>query len=164
MNKSFIICTLAIGLTLFSVNAQAQEFKAGLGAGYGTQIESIAVQGGIIAGFTDQFRVAADFKYFFPDYPSGGHNYFWEINSNLHYILLAQLSTKIYGLAGINFAHQNVDTPQKKSLNTNNTEIGLNLGVGAEYGLGFVSLFGEAKYAVSNYDQFDISAGLRFGL
>ncbi|TYP95148.1 Outer membrane protein beta-barrel domain-containing protein [Fodinibius salinus] len=157
MKKLLTVSLLIVGIGLFfNNNAQAQDFKVGLGATYGTQIEAIGIQGGAVAGFSDQFRGAVDFKFFFPD-----NTDFWELNANLHYLFVSKASTSVYALAGLNYAKQSVSN---QFVTVSNSEIGLNLGAGAEFGIGVGSFFTEAKYAVSNFDQFDISAGLRFGL
>jgi len=158
LKTTFIICGLLLS---FSFNTQAQDIKVGGGLTYGTQVESIGIEGGAILGFTDKIRGAADLKIFFPDSPSGVDNSFWEINANANYMFFSAPTTNVYGLAGLNYATQKVSGG---GFTVSNSEAGLNLGGGAEFGVGFGTIFTELKYVLSNYDQLDLSAGVRFGL
>jgi opacity protein-like surface antigen len=74
---------------------------------------------------------------------------------------LEEETTTVYGLAGLNYATQKVTV-----LNTDvsNSELGFNLGGGAEFGVGFGSIYLEAKYALSTFDQLAVSGGVRFSL
>lgn len=162
MKKVIKITGIVFSLILFySVNSYAQDVKVGAEVGYGTQIESIGIGAGAVLGFTEKIRGAADLEIFFPDSPNGVDNSFWELNANVHYMFFNKANADIYGLAGLNYATQKVSYG---GYSASNSEAGLNLGAGAEIGMGFGALFAEAKYAVSNYDQFDLNAGIRFGL
>jgi len=155
-----ITCILFSLILFYNSNTYAQDVKVGAELGYGTQIESIGIGAGAVLGLTDNIRGAADLKIFFPDSPSGVTNSFWELNANIHYLFLKKVNTKVYGLAGLNYATQKASSG---GYSISNSEAGLNLGGGAEFGMGFGALFAEVKYALSNYDQFDLNAGLRFG-
>jgi hypothetical protein len=162
MKRIIKLSILTFGLFfIYSSTLQAQDFKLGGGLVYGTEVESIGIEVGAVAGLTGDFRGAADFKYFFPDSPSGVDNTLWELNANVHYALFSQANAKVYGLAGLNYISQEVSGG---GITVSDSEAGLNLGGGAEFGLGFASLYAELKYAISDWDQLDLSAGLRFGL
>ncbi|MEL7834726.1 hypothetical protein [Fodinibius sp. Rm-B-1B1-1] len=160
MKKLLTLGCLILGMIFFSNSnayAQAETFKAGGGLAFGSEVEAIGIQAGAVYGFTDEINGAADFIIFFPD------NYdWWELNVNGHYNFMAEDGVRLYGLAGLNYANLSVDLGQFGS--TSDSEIGLNLGGGAEYGLDFANLYGELKYVLGNADQLGISAGLRFDL
>ncbi len=126
-----------------------------------TEIEAIGVQVNGVYGFTDEIRGAADFTFFFPDQPSGGDYTFWTLNANVHYLFMSEENTNVYGLGGLNYASQEVSGG---GFSTSSSEVGLNLGGGAEFGVDFGDIFVEAKYVISDFDQLVLGAGLRFGL
>lgn len=159
MKKILSISTLVIALALFAnTDAFAQEgqFKAGAGLGYATQVEAMGIQGGVTYGFTDEIAAAANFTYYFADDPVT----FWELNANGHYNFLNEDGTAVYGLAGLNYANQEVDLGQFGSASA--SEVGLNLGAGAEFDVDFAMVYAELKYVIGNFDKLDIAAGLRF--
>ena len=162
MKRLIILASILFGLFMLSATTvQAQEAKLGAGLTYGTEIEAIGIEANGVLGFTENLRGAADVKIFFPDSPSGVDNSFWELNANAHYIFVSKANATVYALGGLNFANQEVSVG---GVSVSSSEVGLNLGGGAEFGLGFATLYTEAKYALSDFDQLDISAGLRFGL
>jgi len=71
-----------------------------------------------------------------------------------------------YVLAGLNIATISVNFDFfGVSESVSNTEIGLNIGGGAELPLGdSMAAFGELKYALASVDELVISAGLKFNL
>lgn len=157
MKKLFGISSLILGiLFVLNTNAMAQnEFSAGGGLAYGTEVEAIGIQGGATYSFTEEFRGAADIIIFFPD------NYdWWELNLNGHYKFLAEEGISVYALAGINYATLSVDFGQLGS--ASDSEVGLNIGGGAEFGVDFAKLYTELKFVLGNADQLALSAGLRF--
>ncbi|MBC7793961.1 MAG: hypothetical protein H7Z43_09645 [Clostridia bacterium] len=101
-----------------------------------------------------------------------------DFNLNGQYVVLAPKDRPflIYGLAGVNFAFlgakvEYFDGVNQRDRNDDAFKGGLNLGVGGEYALDVgeksgpdFSLFGEAKYVVSNADQLVVVAGIRFAL
>lgn len=161
--KRIILSTFILfGLIFFTnINVHAQDAKLGAGLAYGTEIEAIGIEAGGVLGFNDSFRGAADVKIFFPDSPSGVDNSFWELNANAHYIFLSEANATVYALGGLNYATQEVSGG---GVSISSSEVGLNLGGGAEFGIGFGTIYAELKYAISDFDQLDLSAGLRFGL
>lgn len=159
MKKLLAIGFLVLGfIFLNNTNAQAQTgLDLGAGLAYGSEVDAIGLQVGAVYNFTQEVSGAADFTYYFPD------NYdFYAFNVNVHYAFFSEANTKVYGLAGFNYATQEFDLGSLGS--ASNSEAGLNLGGGAEFGLAFAKLFGEIKYVVSDYDQLALAAGLRFGL
>ena len=63
----------------------------------------------------------------------------------------------IYGIGGLN-----ITTLELIGADDSETELGVNLGIGGEYHLENLSLFGELKYVASDFDQVVLGAGVRF--
>lgn len=152
--------TIKIALVLFgiifaySTSTQAQDIKAGGGLAYGSEVEAIGIQVGGVYNITEEVSGAADLIIFFPD------NYdWWTLNINGHYEFHDENNMRVYGLAGLNYATWEFDSGQGSF---SNSELGLNLGGGAEMGLDFANIYGELKYILGDADQLVISAGLRF--
>lgn len=173
--KKIILAAVAAFILISVQNSNAQ---IGLGAGlaYGTEIETIGIQVGGTYLINENFRVAADIIYFFPK-TEGDSDFevefkWFEFNANVHYIFFEDESMNAYGLAGINYASLTIETPSITipGLGTigggsaTESEIGLNLGIGAMLDLDFAWLYGEVKYNVSDFDQLVIAVGLRFAL
>ncbi|WP_138429730.1 outer membrane protein [Fodinibius saliphilus] len=166
MKKLLTLGCLILGVLFFSnTNTYAQDFKAGGGLAYGTEIESIGIQAGAVVGFNESFRGAADFVYFFGKEENGVDTSWWELNANVHYVFLSEATTTVYALGGLNYATVEATVSSGGfTASASNSEVGLNLGGGAEFGLGFADLYTELKYVLGDADQLGISAGLRFGL
>lgn len=111
--------------------------------------------------FTPEISGAADFAIYFPE------NFdWWELNANVHYDFLAEDGMKVYGLGGLNYATMSfsVDFGEFGSASGSNSEVGLNLGGGAEFDVDFANVYTELKYVLGNADQLALSAGLRFNI
>lgn len=159
MKKLITYSCLILGMLFFSnSNALAQsDFKAGGGLAFGSEAEAIGIQVGGVYNINEQFNAAADFIIFFPDNID-----WWELNVNGHYSFVAEDGMNVYGLAGLNYSTVSFNFGQFGS--ASNSEIGLNIGGGAEFDVDFANLYTELKYVLGNNDQLAISAGLRFPL
>ncbi len=151
------LLTSAFVLVLaFGIHSTATaQISVGGGLGYGTNIEALGLKVDGVYTINEDFRAGADIIYYFED----SDVTFWELNLNGNYIFTQDESMIIYGLAGINYARQSVSTEWGS---WSNSEVGLNIGAGLEYDLGFATIAPEIKYALSSLDQLVISAGLRF--
>jgi outer membrane immunogenic protein len=173
--KKILLAAVAAFLLISVQNSNAQ---IGLGAGlaYGTEIETIGIQVGGTYLINENFRAAADIIYFFPKSEGDGDfsmdlNWF-EFNANIHYIFFEDESMQAYGLGGLNYARLSIDEPtinipgvgQIGGGSYSESEIGLNLGIGAMLDIDFAWLYGEAKFTISDFDQLSIAVGLRFSL
>jgi outer membrane protein X len=164
MKKIIAISSLFVA-TLFLSNTNAFAQSVGAGLAYGSEVEAIGIQVNGVYGFSDNLRGAADFTLFFPDQPSNGDYSFWTLNANAHYLFMAEGTTNVYGLAGLNYATSEITSnSQFGSFSVSSSEVGLNLGGGAEFGVGFGNIFVEAKYVVSDLDQLVLDGGVRFNL
>ncbi|SNT07185.1 hypothetical protein SAMN05421640_2259 [Ekhidna lutea] len=150
MKKIIFLSFIIIALS-FSTNAQS---RAGVGLAYGSEIENAGI------GFNGEFAASSDINiapslifYFKKNNVS-----WWEINGNINYIF-SENSATIYGIAGLNLTGIKVE-----GIDTN-TELGLNLGIGANFDAGGSAIpFAEAKYVLGDFDQLSLFGGVRFPL
>lgn len=159
MKKLLLTLLLAFGIvTLGNSIAEAQvgEFKLGGGLLYGTEVESVGLQVNGVYRFSEQWAGQADLGIYFPDDNDTGLDSFWEINANAQYLFAIEQDYHFYGLGGLNV------TTAESVFNNTDSELGLNIGAGGEYHLESLSLFGELKYVISDFDQLVIGAGVRF--
>lgn len=170
MKKKFITATLVVACFFIGVqDIQAQggqgTTRLGAGIGFGSEIGSIGI--GIRGDYavTDHILIAPDIMYFFPDKDFGIKFNWFDINLNANYVFgISNPDVTPYALVGFNFALQSVDFPTTDSRRDfDNTEVGFNLGGGADFTSGRVTLFGEIRYALGN-DQLVIGGGAKFPL
>ena len=162
-------------LIVFSVlafqNSQAQFVKAGVGLMFGTEIEQPGLRVDGVYQINDEIRAVADFGFYLQDETEFGQGNtttvtWWELNLNGNYMLTSNEETgfQAYGLAGLNYLNVNVETDsQFGNVSASDSEVGLNVGAGLEYAIGFGDLFAEAKYVLGSADQLNIGGGVRFG-
>lgn len=151
MKKVFVIMLLSVA----AYTAQSQILVGG-GLGYGTGAEELGLN--LRAGylFTENIGAAADFMlYFTPDNVS-----YSEINLNGNYFFSTE-EFRPYALLGLNYSTVSVTLPFFGTVK--NSEIGLNIGAGAQYWLKEnIALFGEARYVLGNADQLVIAVGVGY--
>jgi outer membrane immunogenic protein len=151
-----LISTSALALLPDEAAAQA---RVGAGVVYGTEIEEAGL---LLNGYygLDQvlpgLRVGADFSYYFVSDPAS----FWTLDLNGQYRFLPPGPFGVYALAGLEIARASFEV---LGTDVSNTEVGLNLGIGAEYAVvPNVELFGELKYVIIEGDQAVIAIGGRY--
>jgi opacity protein-like surface antigen len=163
-----ITCILFVAfISLAFSNIASAQISVGGGLAFGTEVEELGIQAGGVYTINEEFRAGADFIYYLTsdDNDFGGNFTWWEFNANGHYLFVTEEDMIVYALAGLNFASFSYDFPGFEGFgggSVSNTEVGLNVGAGLEYGLGFADLYAELKYALSSADQLVLSAGLRF--
>lgn len=170
MKKSTLLLLAALFTVPLCTDANAQFVKAGAGLMYGSEIEQVGLRGDAVYQINDEFRIVGDLGFYFPDKTDfgGGDEMtvrWWELNGNVNYIFYSDEEQNLmaYGLGGLNFLNISVKSDIGGSTSTNSdSEVGLNLGAGIEYGLDFADLFGELKFVVGDADQLNLGAGLRF--
>jgi len=116
---------------------------------------------------TDEIRGNATVNFFFGESVEGiASTNVWTINLDGHYKLIDEDEFGVYALAGLNLATVRVKFEDPTGIFGNfsesSTEVGLNVGGGAELPLDTVIPFAEVKYVISNLDQLVIMAGVRF--
>ena len=138
MKKFFVLSVLFVSL-LLSYNNTYSQHKVGGGFAYGTEIEKLAIQLGAIFDINAPIEIAPDFKYYFTD----EFETFWELNANVHYNLTKDEKNNFFLLGGLNYATRSFEI---FGISGSNSEIGLNIGAGADFNLGGFSLVPEVKY------------------
>lgn len=171
MKKLSLLSFCALFIMLFTQTTNAQGIKVGGGFIYGTDIEELGLQvNGVIDLPVTNLRAAADIGFFFVEDIGDIDSNFWTFNANAHYLFDAIPSATVYGLAGLNFATASVSGDLTipgvgtTSFDDSSTEVGLNVGGGAEFGLGPVDAFTELKYVLGDASQVVFTAGVRLGI
>lgn len=144
---AFIVCMIA------SYDSNAQ--KIGVMLGYGTEVEELGL--GINGEFNinSKVSIAPSFVYWFPKDPVS----WWEFNVNANYYFTKAGSADFYGLAGINLFNAKADGFDGES------EVGLNLGAGANFNIGKSwEPFTEVKFVLGDADQLGLFFGAKFKL
>ena len=146
---AFIVCMTA------AADSSAQ--KLGVFLGFGTEVEELGL--GISGEFNinDKVSIAPSFIYWLPEDPIS----WWEINGNVNYYFATGGSADFYGLAGLNLFGYNYDIDGVDG----GTEVGLNLGAGANFNIGKNwEPFVEAKFVLGDADQLGLFFGAKFKL
>lgn len=152
--KKVLFTLLLAGVISFAASAQTR--VGGLLA-YGSEIESMGIGGVAEFMIKENMGISPSLVFFF-----GNDDYtWWELNGNFNYYFATEGSAQIYGLAGLNFASIGYDND---FYDDSDTEVGLNLGIGANFVTKKDNLlpFVEVKYVVSDADQLCIFAGVKF--
>ena len=151
MKKMLLV--LAV-LAMFGASSLSA-LELGVGFKYGSEIEELGLQVNAVFPITKALRVAPDIAYYFVE----GDTTYMTFNLNLQYCFLAKDAIAVYGLAGLQLAYMDNDFFGSDSA------LGLNLGAGVQYNFtAKVGLFVEAKYTISDWDQFALAFGVRFKL
>ena len=97
--------------------------------------------------------------YYFVDDPLT----FYTIDANLHYGFADFSSGFAYGIGGLQIAIAGVEGFDLRVRNNpSDSDVGLNIGAGAEFKAPFGGVPVEVKYVIGNADQLILSGGLRF--
>lgn len=151
---------------VISLAANAQTRVGGL-LGYGTEIESLALGGVAEFMINDNMGISPQLVFFFGKKENGVKSSMWEINGNFNYYFM-QEEVDLYGIAGLNIASYKVkyDVPGFVGGSASDSEIGLNLGLGANFHVSNDKIlpFAEIKYVISDFDQLAIFGGVKFNL
>ena len=115
-------------------------------------------------------RFAGSFDWFFPDDGRGVDISYWEINLNGHYILSVAPESPVdfYVGGGLNVARISIDYdvdtgPFEFGGSADDTDIGLNLLGGVDFGLGSsLGGFGELRIELGGGEQFVLTGGIVF--
>lgn len=185
MRTLLVVATLLVSAT---ANAAAGEVIVGGGLAFGTDIATPGLQLNGYYAFDRQsklsnLRLGLDIDVFLSNTDDVPPQYklsqSWaDFNTNAQYVFLAPKDRPFlfYGLAGLNFAFVGAKTEyydgiNQRDIDANAFKLGVNLGVGGEYGVDVgerngadFAFFGEAKYVVSDADQFVFTAGVRVAL
>lgn len=162
--KKLFLFAFALVLT----TAVSAQFKVGGGLTIGSQ--AAADESGEKVGlgltlkgdyaFNDQWTISPDFTFFLPSGGDYGDFTLWQLNANAHYYFSSNEQFLFYGLAGLNYSHWKWDYESDYggvAAEWDDSEIGLNLGVGAN----MQQFFGEIKYDTA-FEQIALSVGILF--
>ncbi len=107
----------------------------------------------------EQWSLSPDFTFFLPSGGDYGTFTLWQINGNGHYYFSGTDESQFYALGGLNYSYWKWDYDSEVGLVTewDDSEIGLNLGVGAN----MQQFFGEVKYDTA-FEQLALSVGIMF--
>ncbi|QSE96408.1 outer membrane protein [Fulvivirga lutea] len=154
MKKTFL---LALFLTI-AISSMSQR-RIGGNLVYGTEIEEIGIGAVGEFFFNDNLAIAPSFNYYFAEDPVS----FWELNANINYYFSESGAVSAYALGGLNLARVSVDLgPFGES---SDTELGLNLGAGANFDVGdSIIPFAELRFVLSDFDQAVFAFGVKFPL
>jgi len=148
------------------LSAQTTEGTMRIGGqlGFGTEIESLGIGARFDYAITDQILLAPDLMYFFGSSEEDYDFNWFDINLNGNYLFNTENPDIIpYALAGFNIAILSVDYDNPLiDEDSDNTEIGFNLGGGVDFLVGNLFVFGELRYVLSSADQLVIAGGVKF--
>lgn len=168
MKRVLIIAAAFALLPLTVPAAQAVAWDLGGGLVYGSEIEQFGAQVNAYFPLWEKIRVGGDVTLYASDTDRFlGQSFetrLAELNVNGHYMFLEDPRFRVYGIGGVNLSRVRVsgDVPGLGRISETDTEVGLNVGAGAERSMGWGTLYGELKYVVSDFDQMVIGAGVRF--
>ncbi|TRX62568.1 porin family protein [Fulvivirga sp. M361] len=168
MKIKFLTTTLIISFVAFG-GLCAQDITVGGGFAYGTEIENIGLHLDGQYFIKENLAIAPSFYYYFPKEVVPGFDLKWfEFNANVNYYFELDSEVRPYALGGLNFAFLTVPSVSFLGFETEketSTEVGLNIGAGADFPLGgSVTPFGELRYIIGDADQLAIAAGVRFDI
>lgn len=147
------VTAFLIAIIVLTQQESEAQIKAGLGAAFASEIEQVGIQGDLHYRLPNMpaIQFGGSAVYYFPKDDRG----FIEANLNGAYIFYDEYMFKSYLYTGLHLAQASIDGSVK------NREIGLNVGLGAEYDFGTLLAFGDLKYVISEIDQPVFSIGLR---
>lgn len=167
LTTAMVACALFFGAQNIQAQTQQGQWRLGGGLVFGTEIESLGLQFRGDYAITDQFLIAPDIVYFFPDSDFGIDFNWFDINLNANYLFeVSNPDVVPYALAGVNIAIVSFDLNEimiPGLTDDTETEVGFNIGGGVDFLVGFVTVFGEMRYALGN-DQLVIGGGAKIPL
>jgi outer membrane immunogenic protein len=166
MKRVSLLLITVLSLVLFSQEASAQDnTKNRVGfflAAASGDIDEVGIGGIAEFKLAPKWSLSPQLIFYFPENRGGADVSFFELNVNANYYFYNHDVFEFYGLAGLNYLRWKVDYG---TVENSDGEIGLNLGGGINFEVGksFVP-FSEVRLTIGEFDQFVISAGLKFNL
>ncbi len=144
-----------MGLSVQASGQSKGDMAIGGGLAYGTSdgFSNFGIGAKFQYNFSDKLRVEPSFTYFLKkDYIT-----MWDLSANLHYLFPVSDQFSVYPLAGLAFVgiKATVDMGEYGSASASESELGFNLGGGAQYWISeTLALNLDIKYQiVSNMDR-----------
>jgi outer membrane protein X len=151
--KKQLFLIAVIGFLFAASTASAQ--KIGVFLGYVTEVEELGIGVNGEFNINSNMSIAPSFVYWFPEDPIS----WWEFNANVNYYFATAGSADFYGLAGFNLFGIDYDIDGVDG----ETEVGLNLGAGANFNIGKNwEPFTELKFVLGDADQLGLFFGAKF--
>lgn len=146
--KAFIFSMVFLA---FYVQLNAQDFSAGGGFNYGSQINNLGINFRADVNFEDKWSITPHYNLFF-NKKHGIISERWKaLNIDFHYFFPIDEGWNYYPIAGFNYA---TVSEKVNSIIFSNSYGGFNLGIGTNYQISEqVSGFSEIKYVISSADQ-----------
>ncbi len=164
--KKLLLTTAILFTGLFmTANLQAQYLTVGGGVGYSTESEQIDFS--INAAYRMPnlpIRLGGSGHYTIEDKRGDTRRSAIDGNANVYLMALDTSEISIYGLTGLNVYHRmvRIDRPSGRERDSD-TNLGFNLGGGAEIQQGRSRIYTEVKYIFRENDpRTVVSAGVRF--
>jgi len=132
----------------------------------GSEIEQWGLGANAEFFLNEKMAIQPNLIFYFPEKANGVKSSVWELNADFHYYFFSQDVVSLYGKGGLNFttAHYKIDVSGFPSASDSQTELGLNLGIGANFNVGSVLPFVEVKYVLGDFDEAVIALGVKFPL
>lgn len=153
MKKFLALAALVLTVSLFTANNANAQWTLGGGLTYADNM-------GIGVSFyknTDELykntRGGGDIIYYFQD----GYTLL-EITANAHYFFINDENLGAYGILGTSYFAAFGDGAAASASGI------LNIGAGAEFGMSFGKVYGEARYLLGYGSVFGVNAGVRISL
>lgn len=169
MKKLLNTTLLAVAFCLcFQAAAFAQDdVKLGVGVAYDGEVEAAGIQVNATFRVSPRLGIAPNVTFYFPEEENEAVFFDSYIAFNLdgHFMLATDPEYHVYAIGGLNvtsLGYSDPDPPVDDNFDESETEIGLNLGLGAEYHLDSFSLFGDLKYVIGGLDRVVLAVGARF--
>lgn len=160
--KNLLVALMCFVVGGATVLAQDDDILVGVGLGYGGDVEELGISVHGAMALSEKLSVAADFRYFLVEDPLT----FWALNANVHYLVLENSSVDVFVLGGLNYSTMDIGDIDLGVFGTvsgaSSSEIGINLGAGANVSLDGILLRPEAKIVTGDVGQFVASVAVLF--
>lgn len=163
MKKSLLLVLI---LAVVGTTSAFSQWQFGGGLSLGTESSGEGDLGfGINAradySLNEQWSIAPNFTFWFPSV-EGASVTMWQLNADGHYNFASNETMSFYAIGGLNYSYWKFDFDGIDELfgfdfSYDDSEIGLNLGAGANMNM----FFGEVKYDTA-FEQIAITVGVLF--
>jgi len=168
MKKSILLLVaVVLSCNVFAQSFDSSKIRAGAGLVYATEIGNIGINFNGVYAFNDTWEGAFGYSHIFEK-----DNTTWNIfDFDAHYVFHKQDDKlNFYGIGGLAITAWKTDVPainfmgyETPSVSASDSELGFNLGVGANYSLtDKLNLAPEARFTIMDDSYFRIGASLQY--
>jgi hypothetical protein len=161
MKKFTSVFALLFLIAFVNSNISAQNFSAGAGVAYGTDISSFGFSVNGVYSFNEKMSIAPSYIYF----PEVDFVTWSVINVDMHYNFMTENGMDVYGIAGMGITMISFDYDWEglDDLSSTSTNFGVNLGGGVSKSISkSLNIFGELKYTLSSGSFLSLNAGVLY--